>query len=358
MRIAAVRVTPLRLRFAQPLRTARGEFGERAGVLLELRDADGVAGYGEAAPWPGFGTESHLEAQALLESVGATLAGCDLQPGDAGLATRLGEAPAARAAVEGALWDLAARRAGRPLAVELAAGCPAAASPALSRVAVGALLVSRAPAALRDEAASARAAGHRAVKIKLGGTSLDEDLARLAAVRDGVGPEVRIRGDANGAWQVREAIDALAVLAAHELEYVEQPVAADDVAGLAEVRRRAAVRIAADESAASERHLRQVLAMGAADVVVLKPAMLGGAARALQLAAQARRAGLDVVFTHTFESAVGARHVLHCAAAWGDPQAVHGLKTAGLFVADVAAPVECRDGAADVGDAAGLGIAP
>jgi hypothetical protein len=72
----------------------------------------------------------------------------------------------------------------------------------------------------------------------------------------------------------------------------------------------------------------------------------------------ARQAGVEVVFSHTFESAVGARHVLHCAAAWGDPLAIHGLGTAGLFAADVAAPVACRAGLAEVSGVSGLGIAP
>jgi hypothetical protein len=65
-----------------------------------------------------------------------------------------------------------------------------------------------------------------------------------------------------------------------------------------------------------------------------------------------------VVFSHTFESAVGARHALHCAAAWGDPSAVHGLCTKGLFVADVAASVACPGGLAAIADAPGLGITP
>jgi len=101
----------------------------------------------------------------------------------------------------------------------------------------------------------------------------------------------------------------------------------------------------------------RMLAAGAADVVVLKPAMLGGAERALELAAMARQAAMEVVFTHAFESAVGARHALHCAAAWGDARGIHGLATAGLFEADVAEPVCARDGGVAVPAAPGLGVA-
>jgi o-succinylbenzoate synthase len=358
--IAAVRVTPVRLQFAQPGRTARGEFVERASVLLELRDTDGVAGYGEAAPWPGFGTESVAEAESRLREARALLEGGAPEPGRLGpeLDDRLRTAPAARAALQGALWDLAARRAGRHLAAHLAVSVGSTHGGTLHRVPVSALLVGREPDAVRQEAARARAAGHLAVKLKLGGAPLAEDVARVRAARDALGPGVRLRGDANAAWTVREAFAALDALAPFALEYIEQPVAASDIAGLAELRRSAIVRVAADESVATEQGLLRLLEAGAADVVVLKPAALGGPARALELAARASQAGLGVVFTHAFESAIGARHVLHCAAAWGDPQGVHGLQTAGLFAADVAEPVRCQDGWVDVPVLPGLGISP
>lgn len=357
MKIVAARVVPVRLRFTRPVRTARGEFTERASVLLALTDADGAVGYGEAAPWPGFGTESVAEAELELRALGTQLTAAELEPGQP-LAGRLRSAPAARAALDGALWDLAARRAGRSLAAHLAQVHAAGCGEALHRVAVSVLLTQTEPVALREEAARARTAGHRAAKLKLGAAPLPSDLARVAAARDGLGPHVQLRGDANGAWTLAEACDALEALAPFALEYVEQPVAANDIAALAELRRRATVRIAADESVATEQGVQRLLAAEAADVVVLKPATLGGPARALELAAQARRAGTEVVFSHTFESAVGAQHVLHCAAAWGDAAAVHGLQTAGLFAADVAQAVECHAGWAELLPAAGIGVAP
>jgi len=359
VKIAAVRVTPIRLRFAQPLRTAQGEYVERASVLLELHDVDGCAGYGEAAPWPGFGTESVADADMALRGLEQQLTGATLEPGEtsAAFSALLSGRVAARAALQGALLDLEARRAGRPLAVHLAARAGSTCGAPLSSVAVSCLLAASDPEALHAEANRASAAGYRAVKIKLGSGTLARDVARLRAAREGGGPFLRLRADANGAWSVREALEALEALASFDLEYVEQPVAAQDVDGLAEVRRKSAVRVAADESVASESGMLRMLAAGAADVVVLKPAMLGGAARALELAAMARQAGMEVVFTHALESAVGARHALHCAAAWGDARGIHGLVTAGLFEADVAEPVCARGGGVAVPAAPGLGVA-
>jgi o-succinylbenzoate synthase len=340
------------------MRTAQGDFTGRTSVLLELRDAAGVVGYGEAAPWPGFGTESVNEAEAALRALEQLLPGASLQAGElpTKLESLLDGRPAARAALQGALLDLEARSAGCPLSAHLAARAGPTSGAPLSRVPVSALLNAHDPDALFSESVLAREAGYRAVKIKVGGGVVESDVARLRAVRDGVGPSVRLRGDANGAWSVRDALAALEAFAPFDLEYVEQPVAAHDIDGLAELRRRAAVKVAADESVASEGGMQRLLAAGAADVVVLKPASLGGPGRALELASLARQAGMRVVFTHAFESAIGARHALHCAAAWGDAEGVHGLATAGLFETDVAEPPGCQGGYVAVPTGPGLGV--
>jgi o-succinylbenzoate synthase len=300
------------------------------------------------------------DAEAALRGLERLLTGVTLEPGETPTAcgTLLSGRVTARAALRGALLDLEARRAGRPLAIHLAARAGSTRGAPLSSVAVNCLLAASDPEVLRAEAARARAAGYHAVKLKLGRATLAEDVARLRAVREGVGPSVRLRGDANGAWSVRDALEALEALAPLDLEYVEQPVAARDIDGLAEVRRESGVRIAADESVASESGLLRLLATGAVDVVVLKPATLGGAERALELAARARQAGIDVVFTHALESAVGARHALHCAAAWGDAHGIHGLVTAGLFATDLAEPVDARGGSVAVPAVPGLGVDP
>jgi len=358
--VAAVRVMPIRLRFARPLVTAQGAFTERMSVLLELRDAGGVAGYGEAAPWPGFGTESADEAEAALQAVERLLAGASPQPGEwpAAFEHHFAGRPAARAALQGALLDLDARRAGRTLAAHLAARAGATCGAPLSRVPVSVLLTARDPEALFSEAVLARDAGYRAVKVKLGDAAVKSDVARLRTVREAIGPSLRLRGDANGAWSVREALEALDAFAPFDLEYVEQPVAAHDIDGLAEVRRGAAVRVAADEAVASEHGMLRLLAAGGADVVVLKPATLGGAGRALELAMLARDEGVRVVFTHAFESAIGARHALHCASAWGDAAGIHGLVTAGLFETDIAEPPRCHGGCVAVPADPGIGVKP
>jgi o-succinylbenzoate synthase len=383
VKLRAARVGSYALRFARPMRTARGDYAERSGAILELTDADGVCGYGESAPWAGFGTETVGDSLAALQRAVTLLHNADLAPGEwpREIATLLDRTPAARAALDGALCDLAARRAGQPVAELLALraglvrgerhgerrGESPTESPGethravLRHVPVNALLRERTPDALRREAEGVRRQGYRAAKLKLGMDPPALDIERVRAAREGVGAALALRVDANGAWDESQARGALAALAEFQLEYVEQPLSAESagvVEALARLRRDASVPIAVDESVTTPDGLRRVLESGAADVVVLKPAALGGPMRALELAARARLAGCRVVFTHAFESAVGACHAVHCAAAWGDAQAVHGVATAGLFEQDLADPPASPAGRVAVSQGPGLGITP
>jgi O-succinylbenzoate synthase len=176
-----------------------------------------------------------------------------------------------------------------------------------------------------------------AVKVKVAerGQSLDDDAARVAAVREAL-PDAAIRVDANGGWDVPEAVTALRRLAAVGLEYAEQPV--PEIAGLAEVRRqlraaRVPVLIAADESVRKEEDPLKVARAGAADLIVVKVAPLGGVRRALQIVAQA---GLPAVVSSALDTSVGIRAGLALAAALPELPYACGLGTVSLLAADVA----------------------
>ncbi|MBT2534274.1 o-succinylbenzoate synthase [Arthrobacter sp. ISL-48] len=186
-----------------------------------------------------------------------------------------------------------------------------------------------------------------AVKVKVAerGQTLDDDTARLAAVRSAL-PDAAIRVDANGGWDVPQAVDALTRLAAVGLEYAEQPV--PTIEGLAEVRRqlraaRTPVLIAADESVRKEEDPLKVARAGAADLIVVKVAPLGGVRRALDLVAQA---GLPAVVSSALETSVGIRAGLALAAALPELPYACGLGTVSLFTSDVTAdPLMADDGA-------------
>jgi len=170
------------------------------------------------------------------------------------------------------------------------------------------------------------------VKVAERGQSLADDLDRVEAVRSALGPSGRIRVDANGAWSVDEAVTALRSLARFSLEYAEQPCAS--VEELAQVRRRAAVPVAADESIRRAADPYRVRDLDAADVAVLKVQPLGGVRACLGIA---ERIGLPVVVSSALETSVGIAAGVALAAALPELPYACGLATVSMFTADVVA---------------------
>ena len=136
------------------------------------------------------------------------------------------------------------------------------------------------PEAAAEAAQQSVESGFATLKVKAGAERETEVLVdRVRAIRAAVGPDVRLRLDVNGAWDLATATDRLEAVARFDIEFVEQPLAAHDLDGMAELRRRVRVPIAADEAAASVRDVRGLLEAEAADVLVVKPARVGGPRR-------------------------------------------------------------------------------
>lgn len=203
-------------------------------------------------------------------------------------------------------------------------------------------------AAGRVGAVLARFEGCRTAKVKVAepGQTLADDIARVRAVRQAMGPEGRVRVDANGGWNVDEAERAIHALAVYDLEYAEQPC--PRVEDLAELRRRIrymGIPIAADESVRKAADPLAVARAGAADLLVVKAAPLGGIRRALGIVAEA---GLPVVVSSALDTAVGLSQGAALAAALPELDYDCGLGTASLFADDVA-EARPRDGAVGIG---------
>jgi O-succinylbenzoate synthase len=173
------------------------------------------------------------------------------------------------------------------------------------------------------------------VKVADPGSALADDLARVEAVRDALGPSGQVRVDANGAWSVDEAVAAVAALdrAAGGLEYVEQPCAT--VEDLAAVRRRVEVAIAADESIRRAEDPYRVRDLAAADIAVLKVQPLGGVRACLRIAEDI---GMPVVVSSALETSLGLAAGVALAAALPELDHACGLATRSLLTADVATP--------------------
>ncbi|MFQ5879160.1 MAG: mandelate racemase/muconate lactonizing enzyme family protein, partial [Dehalococcoidia bacterium] len=266
MRVSGLRWTTFRLPLRTAFATASGALTCREGLVLRLETDRGIVGLGEASPLPERGGGSLPAALAVLDDVGAGLVGRELEEvGVAldGVDQKHSALAAVRCALDVAVCDAMAKAAGVSVA-ELLTGKAAPSVPV--NTTIGAPTTAEAC----DQAAAAQAAGFGCVKLKVGmARSVEEEWQRVAAVRDALGPGVRLRVDANGAWGVEQAVGTIRALEAYDLEFVEQPVAPGDPGALRRVREAVETPIAADEEVASYEVAQRVLEMEVAQVLVL-----------------------------------------------------------------------------------------
>ena len=285
------------LPFRTPMRTAHGPWKERAGVIVRREDATGNVGYGEAAPIPGFGAEKLEDGIALLASLGNRVE-----------VERLAEIPAGLACLRQAL------AAANPAEVREGAAKKDAVSPEYLPVAA---LLPAGRAALAQIAPKADA-GFRVFKWKVGVGDLGDELALLDDLCAALPTGARLRLDANGAWERRQAERWLERCADRPIEHVEQPVASDArgsedlLLGLAGDY---PTPLALDESLVNEGDIERWLGAGWAGVFVVKPLLLADPAAALAKLAAAQA---KVVFSSALETGIGARSALRLAFQWAE----------------------------------------
>ncbi len=340
MRIASVEVIPYALPFRAPYVTARGSLDRRELVLLRLRSADGLAGLGEAVPLSLRGGAPLSRVVGELELLGelSELDEAALLGGIANLS-----APARCAALT-ALMDLRGRRAAFD-----ARSVENAAEP----VPCNATLVAGTPAAVAADALAWAEEGFSTFKLKLG---VGDDVGQVRAVREAVGPEARIRVDANAAWGLEEAKRTLAQLEEFGIELAEQPVATieEAVALGAET----SIPIAADESVESRADAELLSSLGACDLAGLKLSKVGGPEEAIAIAEV-----LPSYLSSALDGPVGiaaaaqVAQTLRLNAPAGAVELAHGLATQRLFADTVAtAACELRDGMLYPPPGPGLGV--
>ena len=311
---------PLRAPFA----AGHGTVSDRELVLVALEAGDGLTGYGEAAPLASYDGVTAAEVRDALHACRPVL---DEYPGHAPVAdvlARCGEVTVlsqALAAIDLALWDLAGRRSAEPVWRLL--GATEAPPVTVNRTIAAA---DRSGAAL--EAAQARAEGYETVKVKVG---IGDDAARLAAVRAFAGPQMAIRIDANGAWELAEAAATLQALAPVGIELCEEPV--HGLPAVSALRALTEIPLAIDESAEDPMALDEPQS---ADLACLKIARCGGIAGTIAAAGRARAAGYEVYLASTLDGPLGIAAALHAAAVIRPARAC-GLATLGLF-ADLGEP--------------------
>jgi L-alanine-DL-glutamate epimerase-like enolase superfamily enzyme len=338
MKIAAVEVVPYALPFREPYVTARGRLDRREMILLRLRSDDGLIGLGEAVPLSLRGGTGLPRVVEELELLGER---DSLDEGTLSGDTLSLSSPARCAALT-AILDLRGRRAAAEGLGQAGETQP---------IECNATLVANDPAAVAEDALRWAEDGYTSFKLKLG---TGDDLGQVGAVREAVGPQARIRVDANAAWGIAEAKRILVELEQFDVEFAEQPVATlEESADLASA---TTIPIAGDESVESRGDAERAVDLGACAIAGLKLSKVGGPEAAIEIA-EVLPSFLSSALDGPIGIAAAAQVAQTLDQAAGGRRFAHGLATQRLFASTIAS-VECelRDGTLHLPPGPGLGV--
>jgi o-succinylbenzoate synthase len=347
LRINRFWARPYDLPLRRDWQSARGGFQRRRGWLVCV-EADGISGFGDCAPIPVAGTEGFDAAESALLAIERRAPG---EPSDELIAMMdegCAAVPAARFAIECALLDLRSQARGVPLRTLLA-------ETASDHVAVNGILGPLSTLGEDDLQACAEA-GFRVMKIKVGLDAPRSELTHLTLLASSLPPETRLRLDANGAWNHKEAHLMIERLSRLPIESLEEPLRIPDPSHLRALQSEASFPLALDESMSdvpADADLRQL----GVRRIVIKPVVLGGLMRALDRSTRAAQAGVEVVVTSVVESAAGLWPTAQLAAATGS-RIPHGLATADWLAADLGGAPRPIGGRLWLPDRPGSGFKP
>src|SRR3989454_3795003 len=356
MKIADVRVIQADIPVERPHKMSFTTLEMMNFVFVRLETGDGLVGWGEAAclGGPTWSEESSESVAATIERyIAPWLVGREageIEPLARELARRVQGNPFARAAVEMALWDLNGRALGVPVHRLLGGRVR-------DRVPLSWSLAVTSGEAEVAEAREKVARGHRIFKIKTAAHPVGEDVAGVKAIREAVGPDVRLRVDANQGWDRPAALRAIRAMEPYDLDFVEQPVPRWDLDGLAEIARSVSVPIMADESCGSTQDALAIARRGGVAILALKLTKSAGLANTMAIARIAEAAGLGCYVGCMIETSLGTAAYLHAALAaapvtWGC-ELFGPLLLRGDVVRE---PVRYADGCILALDAPGLGV--
>lgn len=363
----------IKLDLKRPFVTAVRSITQREIIVLRATICVGetsAVGFGEVAPLPGWSEESIADCLAVLDTMAQPIHFEGIADIDAAL-PGLGETPTLRFGLELAILDALSRHQQMSISgllgdlVGTEDSTPLPTSIPLQST-VGAVDID----ALLAHAKQAPKRGYEYLKIKVGVDSLQDDIAKIAALC-AYCPDLKLRLDANGAWSIGEALGVTDTLAsqfpANCIDLVEQPVAPEDFdAFLTQFAAQSAQKaaspkfaIAADESANSFESAARLIKTGSMRAIVLKPATLGGLLPSAKLIALAQTHGVRVVLSTLLESAIGRRGIAQLGAAFPSLGGPHGLATGSWFEQDTATtPDRIEDAKLILSGTPGLGFEP
>ncbi|WP_295814863.1 mandelate racemase/muconate lactonizing enzyme family protein [uncultured Nitratireductor sp.] len=309
MSISRIEIFKAGLPLKRPFRIAIGETRVTETIFVRVHTDDGLYGLGEASLFRPVVGESRDAALANARDLAHLLIGrnpLDIDGCVCAMRAFLPNNATIRSAFDMALYDLLGKNARLPLHAVLAGA-------KRSFVTDNTVGIDT-PETMAAHALEFRERGFTAVKVKLG-TGVAEDVARVAAIRDVLGPETAIRIDANQGWDRVEALQALRQLSAFNIQYCEQPVAAWDFDGLSAARALGAIPIMADEALFDEHDAMRLVSAGACDYFNIKLAKSGGIHVALKINALAEAAGIKCMVGCMTETRLGLTAAAHLVSA-------------------------------------------
>lgn len=371
LRILQFKVLPYRISLRSPFTTAHGTLATREGAIIEIFTANGITGIGEIAPMPNFSSGNlndalnalhqspivnDLVGKELDEALDILYGAVDILPASTTCGLEIALLDALGQAQQCSISELLIQRSQSnadhprgPFSVQL----PIAPR---THIHVNTVIGASATNTAVNNAQAAIATGFRCLKLKLG-MGIKADIERVHAVREAIGPTIHLRLDANEAWDFDQAYTILTTCASLDIQYVEQPLEASDLTGMHNLRQAVPIPIAADEAVYDLASARRVLAAQAADVLILKPQLIGGLHVSRQVIQEATEHGVHCVITSAIETGIGVVGTLHLVAASPEVTLECGLTTLDILEDDlVTEDLPIHNGILTVPTGAGLGV--
>jgi L-alanine-DL-glutamate epimerase-like enolase superfamily enzyme len=308
MKIESVEIMGLSLPLLQPFVVSYDTYHELPSIIVRIRTDSGLVGYGEAVPDEHVTGETYTSTLEVLKThLAPAVIGEDpfrIEWIHQKMNRAIWGVPSAKAAIDIACYDLMGKAAGLPV-YQLLGG------PYHQQLQIPYVLSIQETERMAEEAAAAVEKGFRSIKIKVG-SDLPTDISRVQAVRAAVGPDVQLRVDVNQGWEnAANTLYALRHLEACRIDWIEQPVHADDIDGLSEIRAKTSIPVMIDEGLHGSKELRLVIEKKAADWINIKLMKCGGIFPAVKLIHQAEMAGIRVQIGSMVESSVATAAGAH-----------------------------------------------
>ncbi|MBL6969020.1 MAG: o-succinylbenzoate synthase [Gammaproteobacteria bacterium] len=327
-------ILPYHLPLRHPWVTSHGTINNRAGFLVEISEQDSVAGLGDAAPLPEMGSESLEQCRKTLELLKEEADNISVDDLLARLPDLRNTSPAACCGVESALITILAKR------------CGLTPGSWISPNATNKIRVNHPAGTLAK--ATEPVDGESVIKVKVGLSSIDEEVAQLYSLAATLPQHTEIRLDANQAWSITEASQFISAIQALpmpiNIESLEEPLKNPTLETINKLQRETPFPLALDESV-SDFGVETLLKNEQLQRVVLKPALMGGPYTTFKIATQFKERGVDVIITSALESSVGIISAAYCAGAVDPEQRhAHGLATSSLLAEDLMLALPIKNG--------------